>query len=401
MNTKFPQLAVAVGLGLFFVACGKSGSESTPAAKLPASSAPAAVNAPLPEPPYVVEVEPGLPGGRLVVATFGDPKTFNPITANEGSSEEIYRMLYWGLLGFDWPTQQVLPGLAEKWSVEPDNKTWTFKLRKGLRWSDGQPLTADDVVFTWKDVIYNTNIDNVTVDLFRIDGKDFAVTKVDDLTVKVVTPEIYAPFLEFFGGVPIIPKHILAKAVTSGQFLSAYGINSKPEEIVGSGPFRIKEFKPAQHTLLERNPYFFEVDKKGQRLPYFDNIIFTVVPDMNAMSLRFMQGESDVFETVRPDEYERFKTEADKGKFSLVDLGIGLEKGFFWFNQNTNVDAKSGKPIVDPKKLKWFRDAKFRQACAYAVDRCRTEAPTLTGVAPEHTVSCHPAPELSLRGVVE
>ena len=271
-------LAAAAAVAAFTIGCGK-----------PAASKPTA-NAPLPEPPVVVDCEPGIPGGRLVVATFGDPKTFNPITSNEGSSDDIIRFLYWGLLGFDWPSQQVLPGLAESWSVLPDNKTWTFKLRKNLRWSDGQPLTADDVVFTWNDVIYNTNIDNVTVDLFRIDGKDFAVTKVDDLTIQVVTPEVYAPFLEFFGLVPIIPKHMLARAVTEKRFEAAYGINSKPEEIVGSGPFRLKEFKPAQHTLLERNPYFLEVDKKGQRLPYFDNVIYTVVPDMNAMSLRFLQA---------------------------------------------------------------------------------------------------------------
>ena len=73
------------------------------------------------------------------------------------------------------------------------------------------------------DVIYNPKIDNVMRDAFIVSGKKFAVTKVDDLTIQVVTPEIYAPFLENFGGVPIIPKHILAKAVTDGTFTSAYG----------------------------------------------------------------------------------------------------------------------------------------------------------------------------------
>ncbi len=85
------------------------------------------------------------------------------------------------------------------------------------------------MVFTWNDVIYNPKIDNVTRDPFIVDGKKFTVTKVDDLTVQVVTPEIYAPFLEAFGaGVPIMPKHILAKSVADGTFTSAYGINSKP-----------------------------------------------------------------------------------------------------------------------------------------------------------------------------
>ena len=327
------------------------------------------LNYPLPDPPLVADCEPGVPGGRLVVALFGDPKTFNPITANEQSSEEIYRHLFAGLLGFDWTSQQVTPELAESWTNMPDGRTWTFKLRKNLSWSDGEPLTADDVVFTWNDVIYNPGIDNVTRDLFVIDGKPFTVTKLDDVTIQVVTPDIYAPFLENFGNVPILPKHVLAKTVADKTFISAYGVNWKPEDIVGSGPFRIKEYKSAQHILLERNPYFCEVDKKGQRLPYFDNIIYTVVPDFNAMSLRFLSGESDVDDFIFPYEYDHFKTDSAKGRFTLLEPGIGLETGFFWFNQNTNVNPKTGKTYVDPKNLKWFRNAKFRQACSYAIDR--------------------------------
>jgi len=81
-----------------------------------------------------------------------------------------------------------------------------------------------------------------------------------------------------------------------------------------------------------------------------------------------LSGESDADDFIYPDEYDHFKTESSKGKFNLLEPGIGLEMGCFWFNENTNVD-KSGKPYVDPKKLKWFRNVKFRQACSYAIDR--------------------------------
>lgn len=360
MKPSFTQfLPALMALAALLSGCGKAPSTA------PERSA---ASYPLPEPPLVASCAPGIPGGRLVIATFGDPKTFNPITANEQSSEEIYRHLFASLLGFDWVTQTVTPGLADFWTNAPDGRTWTFKLRKNLRWSDGAPLTADDVVFTW-DVIYNPEIDNVMRDAFVVSGKQFTVTKVDDLTIRVVTPEIYAPFLENFGGVPILPKHILAKAIADKTFTSAYGVNSKPEDVVGSGPFRLKAYKPAQYILLERNPYFMEVDTKGQRLPYFDNIMLTVVPAMSAMSLRFLSGESDVDDFIFPDEYERFKEESAKGKFKLLEPGIGLEAGFFWFNENTNVNAKTGQPYVDPAKLKWFRNTKFRQACSYAIDR--------------------------------
>jgi peptide/nickel transport system substrate-binding protein len=361
-NYFVPTAAVAVAAVMGLSGCGQK-SEN-------AISEKAAAGYPLPDPPVVVNCEPGNPGGKFVVAELGDPKTFNYLIANEASSMDIGRFMFWGLLNFDVPTQTVKPGLAESWTNSPDGKTWTFKLRKNLRWSDGAPLTADDVVFTWNDVIYNPAIPSAIRDVFILDGKKFTVTKVDDLTVKVVTPEIYAPFLAAFGaGVTIYPKHVLEKYVTDATFSSAYGVNWKPQDIVGSGPYRLKEYKTAQYTLLERNPYFCEVDKKGQRLPYFDNLIFTVVPDMNAMSLRFLSGESDADDFIYPYEYDQFKTESAKGRFQLLEPGIGLENSFFWFNENTNVNPKTGKPYVDPVKLKWFRNVKFRQACSYAIDR--------------------------------
>ncbi len=361
MKNSFAQIgAVFTATILCLSGCGKKAE--TPPEKSAASY-------PLPDPPVVVDCEPGNLGGKFVVSEVGDPKTFNYIMANESSSIDIGRFMFWSLLNFDVPTQGVKPGLAESWTNSLDGKTWTFKLRKNLRWSDGEPLTADDVIFTWNGVIYNTNINTVMRDPFIVDGKEFTVTKVDDLTVQVVTPEVYAPFLASFGaGVPIIPKHVLEKYVANGTFSSAYGVNWKPEDIVGSGPYRLKEYKTAQYTMLERNPYFCEVDKKGQRLPYFDDIIFTVVPDMNAMSLRFLSGESDVDDFVYPYEYDQFKTASANDKFQLLEPGTGLEMSFLWFNENTNVD-QNGKPLVDPKKLKWFRDTKFRQAVSYAIDR--------------------------------
>lgn len=318
------------------------------------------------EPPQIADCPPGVRGGRLVIATFGDPKTFNPITENESSSRDIIRLLFASLVDFDWATETVKPGIAHAWSVEPDQKTWTFKLRKGVKWSDGQPLTADDVVFTWNDVIYNPHIINVTRDLFTIDGKDFVVSKVDDFTVRVVTPDIYAPFVEYFGGVAILPKHKLAQSVKEKKFESAYGINTAPEQLVCSGPFKLKQYKAGEFTLLERNPMFHVRDKAGTQLPYLDNLIYSVVPDMSAMSLRFLAGGSDIHENVRPDEFVRFKTGADAGKFKLETLGVGPERAFFWFNLNTNsaaqlqfsVDAPGVEVVVEKRKLQKLPDTK-------------------------------------------
>lgn len=334
----------------------------------------------LPEPPRVAPCEPGIRGGRLKLASFSDPKTFNPITAAETSSLDLIYWMFDGLVKKNQQTQEIEPGLAERWSMEPDQKTWTFYLRKGVRWSDGKPFTADDVVFTYNDVVYNTNIVNTRVDYVRVNGKDFAVTKIDDLTVRVVTPDIYAPFLEFFAfEVRILPKHILGKAVAEKRFEAAYGVNTPPGSLIGTGPYRLKQHKSGQYSLFERNPYYWQVDSQGQRLPYFDNVIMLVVPDQNTMSLRFLNGETDLIEFVRPEEYDRFKQTEGNGRFKLMELGVTPQVDLIIFNQNTGTNPIGGRPYVDPAKLKWFRDTKFRQAVSFAIDRPSIVQSTLGG----------------------
>ncbi len=328
------------------------------------------MNYPLPDPPVVVNCHAGIRGGRFIIDEPGEPKTFNYLMANDSSTIDIGRFMFWGLLNLDLPTQTVKPGLADWWTNSADDKTWTFHLRKNLRWSDGAPLTADDVVFTWNDIIYNPSLPSAMRDPFIVHGQKFIVTKIDDSTIQVVTPEIYAPFLQAFGaGVGIYPKHVLAKYVADGSFLSAYGVNWKPADIVGNGPYRLKEYKQEQFTVLERNPYFIEVDTNGTRLPYFDEIVFGIVPDLNALALQFLSGDSDVDDYVYPYEYDEFKAKAAAGNFTVLEPGLGLETYYFCFNENTNINEKTGKPIVDPVKLAWFRNTKFRQAISYAFDR--------------------------------
>ena len=326
-------------------------------------------NYPLPDPPLVANCTPGVRGGKFIICQLREPKTFNFLISDELSSRYIGRFMFWGLLNFDVPTQTVKPGLAHWWTNSPDGKTWTFKLRKNLHWSDGAPLTADDVVFTWNDIIYNPQIPNPVRDQFIIEGKKFTVTKLNDLTIQVITPEVYAPFLQAFGyDVPIYPKHTLAQYANAG-FPSAYGVNWNPKDIVCDGPYCLGAYKQAEYAVLERNPYFLEVDTNGTRLPYFDQIIFSIVPDYNTQSLRFLSGESDADDFIYPYEYDQFKAASANGKFDLLEPGVGLVTTFFWFNQNTNVNPHTGKPYVDPVKLNWFRNEKFRQAISYAIDR--------------------------------
>jgi peptide/nickel transport system substrate-binding protein len=325
---------------------------------------------PVPEPPFISRAEPGVAGGKITLSCAGNPKSFNPVLAIDSASDNIVRLLFSSLLRFDQRNQEPGPGLAESWSVEPDQKTWTFKLRKGLRWSNGQPLTALDVAFTWNQIMYDPQFNRMTLDVFQIGGKNFSVTNLDELTVRVVTPEVYAPFLEFFGSVAILPKHVLSQAVQRKAFLTAYGLGTPPASVIGSGPYRLKEFRPGKFALLERNPEFWMVDKAGQRLPYFEEITMAINEGPGPDSLPFLNGKTDVCEVVRPHEYGQFKEKSRDGRFRLVELGIGGERDFLWFNQNTGTN-RNGSPIVNPSKLKWFRNKKFRQAVSCAIDRER------------------------------
>ena len=362
MKIRFIQVA---GISIAAIFCLTGCGQKSESPSLQNST----VNYPLPDPPVMVNCQAGVRGGRFIISEPGEPKTFNYLVSSEASSRDIGRFMFWGLLYFDVPTQTVRPALAESWTNLPDGKTWTFHLRKNLRWSDGAPLTADDVVFTWNEVIYNPAIPNPLRDQFILNGQKFTVTKVDDLTVQVVTPQVYAPFLQAFGyDVPIYPKHVLEQYANS-NFPSAYGVNWDPKDIVCNGPYVLKEYKQAQYTLLERNPYFIEVDTNGTRLPYFDELVFSIVPDLNALTLRFLSGESDVDDFIYPYDYDTFKAGADQGKFNLLEPGIGLETTFFWFNENTNVNPQTGQPYVDPVKLKWFCNTKFRQALSYGLNR--------------------------------
>ena len=154
-------------------------------------------------------------GGTLVASTIGEgPKTFNPFNSRDNISSQMSDIMYDGLLTTNPYTGEVIPKLAK--SFEVNGTEYLIKLRKGLKWSDGKPITADDVVFTWKDIVF-AGIGNTSVrDSIVIDGKLPTVEKIDDYTVKFITPEPFAPFLRMLSN-PIAPKHVFESAVKKGN----------------------------------------------------------------------------------------------------------------------------------------------------------------------------------------
>ncbi|NUN96263.1 MAG: ABC transporter substrate-binding protein [Candidatus Omnitrophica bacterium] len=314
-------------------------------------------------------IEIGKPGGRIIVAALGEPKTFNPISANETSSTDILAHIYDGLLGYNPEKKVIEPALAASWEHSEDYLTWTFHLRRGVQWNDGAPFTADDVIFS-ASVIYDEKIINPARSFLEVKGERFKFIKKDDRTVEVRLPAVFGPFERAIAtAVTVIPKHKLEADWKAGRFAEALNIDTPPKDVVGTGPFMIGSYLSGERVVLVRNPHYWRQDEKGHRLPYLDEIVFLNVPDLDAMDVAFEAGKTDVHDPLPPDKFKRFKGGEQKGNYTVHDLGGDLGESHFWFNQNTGSNPDTGKPYVPPHKLAWFTNRKFRIAVSHCVNR--------------------------------
>jgi peptide/nickel transport system substrate-binding protein len=308
---------------------------------------------------------------QIVLAQLGNPKTFNPALANE--IPIVYTYTHESLIGENGITKEVEPALAEKWEFSADRKTITFTLRPNLKWSDGQVLNADDVVFTLQDIFFNPDIPSDAQDTFRI-GKDKkfpAVNKLDDRRIAIVSPESFAPLLRQIGSAPILPKHTLEKSVKTKkdgkpEFLSTWGIGTNPKDIVCNGMYTFDNYVPNQRLTFKKNPYYWRKDAKGGAMPYIDRIVWKSVDNNDTSMMQFRSGGPDVLEPIRPEDFGLLKSEEKRGKFK-VHVG-GLRQGFNYLTFNLNQGKRNGKPLIDPIKSKWFNQVEFRQAIAYSLD---------------------------------
>lgn len=316
----------------------------------------------------------GKAGGKRTVTSFSPPKTFNYHLAAETSSTDILGQMYVGLVTTDPFTTEIKPELADSWTISPDKKTYTVKMKKGLLWSDGKPITADDVVFTFNDVINNPEIQTNSKDGLLVEGIFPKVEKVDELTVKFTTPKPFVPFERGGLGTAIVPKHILGnltKKDSSGKvvFNQWGGLSSEPKTIVCNGPFKLKEYVAGQRVILERNDKYWRKDAQGNQLPYIQEYVTEIVKDQEVELIKFKAKETDSFFLARGgQDFEVLKPDEQAQNFKISNLGPDDGTLFIMFNQSTAKNDKN-KPVVDPIKSAWFKNVKFRQALAHALDK--------------------------------
>ena len=313
----------------------------------------------------VSTAESGKYGGRLAISLRSEPKTFNPVTLVDGSSREIAGRLHADLIHINRATQNTEPALAKSWKVSKDGLLYTLALRREVRFSDGVPFDADDVLFSFQ-VYLDEKVHSPQRDLLVIGDKPISVKKIDAYTVAFQLAQPYAAAERLFDNVAMLPKHLLSKAYEQGKIAETWNVSAASSEMAGLGPFRLKEYVPGQRVTIERNPYYWKMNKEKKRLPYLDEIAFVFVPSEDAQVIRFQSGETDLISRISADNYSLLERDQQSRGLHMMDLGPGLEYNFLFFNLNS-VLPKGNATLA--AKQEWFRKAEFRRAVSAAIDR--------------------------------
>ena len=306
-------------------------------------------------------------GGEMVLSISGEgPKTLNPCNAKDNTSATMSGILYDGLLATDAKTGEVIPLLAKSYSINKND--YIINLRKGIQWTDGKPITADDVVYTYEEIVFKGLGNTAQRDAMMINGKLPKIEKIDDYTVKFTTSKPFAPFLRMLT-YSIVPKHYFKPASDKGaSYFDAFlSPNTPPKEIVSNGAFKLKEYYAAQRVVFERNPNYYKINTKDQRLPYLDKIVYLIVGDTNNEILKFEAGEIDSL-SLSGSNVARYKLKEPTSDYKIYNLGPSTGTLFLVINLNNRKDS-SGKYYVSPVKQKWFRNRDFRSAIDWAIDR--------------------------------
>jgi len=313
----------------------------------------------------------GVRGGTLNVSTIEDPKGWNNSTAHETSTTTFTGRMGRGLVNLDHITGAIVPDFAKSWEISDDSLVITFHLREGIMWSDGVPITADDVVFTYNDVILNEDVDTNQRDGQLLpDGTYPVCAKVDDYTVTFTMSTVFRPALNSLSFV-ILPKHALADsvhklnpAVPAGTFNETWTLDTPLDQLVGNGPYIVTDYQPNVSVTMTRNPYYYGYDSAGTQLPYYDNYVCQIVTNQDVSMLKFRNGEIDVY-GLRPEDIPILLPEGAQKGFSVK---ITDEPGYgtTWFLINQDIGLAEG---TDTEKRDLYRNVQFREAMAYCIDK--------------------------------
>jgi peptide/nickel transport system substrate-binding protein len=325
------------------------------------------------------------------------------------------KIVFW-----DYTGTEFRPALARSWEFSDDDTVFTIQLRQGHKWSDGQPFTADDFVFWYEDIYLNTDLVPTPSASFAINGKQGKIEKVDETTVRFVFEEPYPLFLTILGGTTFMGSgHMTNRGFHGGAYAPAHYLKqfhpkytdqaeldklateanvedwialfrlknqwSLNPELPILGPWRTKEPINTPNWVLERNPFYYEVDPEGNQLPYLDGVQMTLAENLEVLNLRAIAGEYDLQE--RHTDIAKlpvFLENMEQGNYS-VHLDPGAYGSDATLQVNHSYDA-------DPEIAKWLQTTDFRRALSMGIDRDQLNETFWLGVGSPGSVA--PSPDV-------
>jgi peptide/nickel transport system substrate-binding protein len=278
-------------------------------------------------------------GTELHFALHGDPASLDPLHAEDGNSEVVRYLTAGVLLRVNRVTEKLQPELAESWKVSDGGRTITFHLRAGLQFSDGSPLTSEDVARTLHRA-FDPKEHSPVADAFRSGDGLPEIRTAGPREVSIRYPAPKPAIEQLFDSVAITPAVASKLPVTAG-------------------PFVVAESRPGTFLLLRRNAHYWKRDASGKPLPYLESIRIDIQQNRDIELTRFLRGELDLINKVDADSLARIlKEKPGAGR----NLGASLDPEFLWFNQ---APAKS----LPDWKRKWFQSTAFRHAVSQAIHR--------------------------------
>jgi peptide/nickel transport system substrate-binding protein len=281
------------------------------------------------------------PAGATVlhVGWTAEPDNLNPMVGYETSALEIFHLNYDYLVGFKASDLQPTPELATSWTHSPDGKVWTFKLREEVKWQDGEPFTADDVVFTFRTIIEDEVSNYVGYTEFIE-----TVKAIDPLTVEFTCSK---PKTNMLGmPIPILPEHLWNK-LSAAEITNTYP-NDPP--MIGTGPFQVVEWKRGEYVRAVANKDYW------RGAPKASEVVWSLYKNQDTMAADLKSGAIQVAWDIPQAQFDPLNAEPD-----LAAIG-GVLNGFnhMGFNCYTG-EASLGNPVL--------RDAGFRRALNWAIDK--------------------------------
>src|SRR5262245_17381740 len=323
-------------------------------------------------------------GGKIIYRVSSAPATFNYLQASDENSLTVSFYLMGGrLIEFDHKNQQYVAGLAESFRRLDDKRTVELTLRDGIKFSDGHPITAEDVIFTLRAIYDERTASPIIRDAMMIENRQIEAGTPDGgdgqsgRRLRFVFPDVVASPENYLSNLVVLPRHILEGDFDRGALRDAYGLTADPSRVVTAGAFAVESATPGERVTLKRNPHYWKKDSAGAPLPYLDQLVIEVVKDSNNAFMRLRQGSLDIYDKLRPPDYAELRSQT--GVTQVSDLGPGLPADYLWFNLN-NAELNR-RPVVNPVKRAWFNDTRFRQAVSSAIDRQTIASITLQGLA--------------------